>query len=402
MKNIYLDYAATTPIDKCVYRAMKPYLSCKKGFFGNPNSLHRDGQKALTALDKARDLIAQSITANHNDIIFTGSATEANNLIIRGTLKAYFRNRASCKIIPEIIISSIEHPSIVETVKDLEKDGSAKIHYLSVTKEGVVNLEEIKKALNENTILVSIMWVNNETGAIQPISKIGEIINDFKNSHPSTPPSPYPMFHTDATQAFQFFDLNVIKSGVDAMTFSAHKIYGPKGVGCLYVNNNQSSTLNSQLLKPLITGGGQERGMRSGTENVAGIVGLAKAVELCQKERKKEYERQENLLRDFFNQLKRVVHDVEINGAFENKAPHILNLFIPHLKRPSIAFDAAGLSVSTGSACAGRRVEPSHVLRAMGYDDERISRSVRISIGRPTTKGELMVAVKKITYMAGA
>lgn len=397
MKNIYLDYAATTPLDKKVYKAMKPYFSDKEGFFGNPSSLHKNGQRALHAIDEARDTIAQTITAHHDDIIFTGSATEANNLIIRGTLKAYFRNHNSCKTIPEIIVSSIEHPSILETVKDIEKDGSAKIHYLSVTKEGVVDTKELRGKLNENTILVSVMWVNNETGVIQPISKIAKIVSDFKNSHPSTLPPLYPIFHTDAVQAFQLFDLNVIKSGVDAMTLSAHKIYGPKGIGCLYLNSQrQLQDSSNKILSPMITGGGQEQGIRSGTEHVAGIVGFAQAADLCQKNRKQEYERQRKLLEDFFYQLKKMIPDIEINGTLENRSPHILNLFIPRLDRPTITLDAAGLSVSTGSACAGRRVEPSRVLRAMGHHDERISRSVRMSIGRPTTKGELMLVAKRI------
>lgn len=392
MRSIYLDYAATTPVDKRVYKKMIPYLSGKKGFFGNPHSLHRDGQRAFGALDHARDIIAQHLTAHHRDILFTGSATEANNLAIRGVFKGYFRNRKSCTTIPEIIVSSIEHPSVLETVKDLERDGSAKIHYLGVGREGVVDINELKNKLSENTILVSVMWANNETGVIQPIEKIGAIIHEYKSSRAATSENCYPIFHTDAVQALQYFDLNVIKSRVDAMTLSAHKIYGPKGVGCLYLRHDYHN-----VLAPIITGGGQENQKRSGTQNVAGIVGFAHALQVCAQERKTEHKRQAELSAYCFHELKKHIPDIEINGELEQRSPHILNIYIPRLERPVVALDSVGLLLSSGSACAGRRIEISHVLRAMGYSDERILRSVRISIGRPTKRGDVLVVIKRIT-----
>ena len=277
---IYLDYAATTPVDPAVLRAMRPYFSEK---FGNAGSLHSFGQEAISALDVARETIAASIGADFREIIFAGSATEANNLAIRGVVdKLKIINSKLQK--PRIIVSAIEHESILETARDLEKKG-VDVVYLPVSKTGIVDLKKLATSLNKNTVLVSVMYANNEIGTVQPIKKIAEVIREFKKDHPI-------LFHTDASQAFQFLDCSVAELGVDLMTISSHKIYGPKGAGALYIKgSNKKSTANDLSLIPQITGGGQEFGARSGTENIPAIVGFAKAAKLIARSRQVENKR---------------------------------------------------------------------------------------------------------------
>ncbi|MFA6136161.1 MAG: cysteine desulfurase family protein [Candidatus Paceibacterota bacterium] len=390
MDSIYLDYASTTPIDPQVLEAMLPYLKDK---LGNPGSLHSFGQKTLAAIDFARQQIAKTITANHREIIFTSSATEANNLVLKGVLKNFFRNRKDCKIIPKIIISSIEHPSILETAKDIEKDGSANIVYLPVDKDGVVDLKVLEKELDENTILVSVMWVNNEIGSVQPISKISEIISKFKKSLP-LPLTPYPLFHTDASQAFNLFDLNVSKSGVDIMTLSSHKIYGPLGSSCLFIRNTTYG-----ILSPIITGGDQEYGLRAGTENVASIVGFSKAAEISHQNYKNEHKRLADISDYFYKSLKKELPKIESNSPIEEEnlwSPHILNLFVPYNDNLIVALDIAKIAASSGSACSQRVEKPSHVLKSIGFNDDRIKHSVRFSFGRFATKEDIDEATKRI------
>ncbi|MEK9154583.1 MAG: cysteine desulfurase family protein [Patescibacteria group bacterium] len=416
MKRIYLDYAATTPVDKEVLRAMSPYFSEK---FGNPGSLHSYGQKAITAVDESREKIAKIIGADFREIIFTGSATEANNLAIRGLLKG-IRNQelgiGENKIIlqnskfkiPRIIVSSIEHESILETCRDLERDG-IEIIYLPVNRQGFIDLKKLKNSLNENTILISIMYANNEIGTIQPITKISEIIKNFRATYGS-----YPVFHTDATQAFQFLNCDVDKLGVDLMTLSAHKIYGPKGIGMLYVKNQNSKI---KILNSIITGGGQEFGLRSGTENVPSIVGFAKAIELAEKNREREWKRITELANYFWREIKKICPKAEINGITNNelgiapgkikihasrfmiqKLPSILNICFPNYDANDLLMklDLAGVAVSSGAACSARAMKPSYVLNALGYNSKKIKNSIRISFGKFTNKKELSETIKKI------
>lgn len=486
-KKIYFDYAATTPIDHEVLRAMKPYFSTK---FGNPSSLHSFGQEAIGAVDESREKIATSINADFHEIIFTGSATEANNLALRGIVKAVrlFSDGTVCSPTPavgdslnsrrgdsayggdqarhasetfrtktteplkRIIISKIEHESILETCRDLEREG-VEIIYLPVNRSGFVDLKKLKESLNERTILVSIMYANNEIGIIKPITEISNIIQQFKKernlaskksvSEPERawfdPPAGgerararakgrasgwasetpsfrearlseiYPLFHTDAVQAFQFLDCNVTKLGVDLMTLSAHKIYGPKGIGLLYVKN--------QLINPIITGGGQEFGLRSGTENVPAVVGFAKAVELTVKNREKETKRITELTNYFWKEIKKIKPRTKLNGIMNNelgirnkqKLPNILNVYFPNPVRNNISngasqnsqdllmkLDLAGIAVSSGSACSTRSTQPSHVLKAIGLNEKRIKESLRFSFGKFTTKKEINNAIKII------
>lgn len=431
-KKIYLDYAASTPVDPEVFKAMEPYFREK---FGNAGSLHSFGQEALSAIDKSRETIAKAIgrpaVARFREIIFTGSATEANNLALRGVVKkarsAIFENQNTdhAHAPPRIIVSSIEHESVLETAKDLEKDG-VEVIYLPVDKAGVVDLKKLEESLNERTILVSVMYVNNEIGTIEPIFEISRIIRDFRiarlqdckikkgenNSAICNLQSAiYPLFHTDAVQAFQYLDCDVRKLGVDLMTLSAHKIYGPKGVGALYCRNCKIARLQDSkndggnfaisnlqsVISPTITGGGQEFGLRSGTENTPAIAGFGKTVELVNNSRESESERVRGLRDYFWRELKKIYPKAEINGC--QLAPHILNVCFPgELSQDLlIKLDMAGVAVSSGAACSVRSSKPSHVLKALGLPTETIRGSLRFSFGRFTTKKEIDETLKILT-----
>ncbi len=395
MKRFYFDYAATTPIYPEVLKEINSNL---RNNFGNPGSLNFFGQTAMAIVDKSREKIAKSIGANFREIIFTGSATESNNLVLRGILKnAKIKNQK-----PRIIISSIEHESVLETARDLEKEGLAlsgvegvEVIYLKVSKNGIVDLEHLKKYLNERTVLVSIMYANNETGVIQPIAKIGEIIRNFREKNHPNPhtlvASGYPLFHTDAVQAFQFLDCNIENLGVDLMTLSAHKIYGPKGIGALYIRKSSG-------ISPIITGGGQEFGLRSGTENVAAIAGFAKAIELADKNRQKEKKRIFLLAQYFFKEIKKIIPSAQLNAEKAERLPNILNIAFPGYNAESllIKFDLNGIAVSRGSACMARSSQPSYVLKEMGINESEQRSSLRFSFGRFTTKEEISKALKII------
>lgn len=471
-QKIYLDYAATTPIDKKVFTAMKPYFEAK---FGNPGSLHSFGQEAMAAVDRAREGIAKAIGADFREINFTGSATEANNLALRGVLEFWkntlqnqlsarssderqlasstrrshtmgtkldesagaFSDQFSKISLPRILISSIEHDSVLETARDLESpirnsspksssgahfrageiSNGVEVVYLPVDKNGIVNLKKLKEELNDRTILVSIMQANNETGAVQPIEKILEIIRNFreelriKNNELDQKQS-YPLFHTDAVQAFQFLDCDVrgggvISNGVDLMTLSAHKIYGPKGTGVLFIRNdgNVGSNRETRLLEPMVTGGGQEFGMRSGTENVPAIVGFYEAMKLIGVNKEKEAQRIRGLKKKLWNGILKIYPSAKINGVEdEEKAlPNILNVYFPDYLAEEImvGLDLNGVAVSSGSACSSRSAKTSHVLRAMGYDEERSKRSVRFSLGRPTSEEEIRDILKILKEVLG-
>jgi len=433
-RKIYLDYAATTPVDPRVRAAMEPYFS---DVFGNPGSLHRFGQEASRAVYLSRRKIAEAIGANYEEIIFTGSATESNNVALRGITQTVRRltqndvrvSQREVRVSPRIVVSAIEHESILETAKDLEKEG-VEVIYLPVNREGLVNLDKLKNSLNERTVLVSVMYANNEIGSIQPISEIAKIIKGFRvsglrsNRTKSTPypkpHTPYPIFHADAVQALQYLDCGVNNLGVDLMTLSAHKIYGPKGIGALYVRGFRgwglgSSTFDKKTLNPkpytlnpIITGGGQEKGLRSGTENVPYIVGFAKAVELAAKIRERESARVLKLRDYFWESIKKIYPKAELNGCdnqfvsfvsnsdISYRLPNNLNIYFPNHKAEelTIKLDLSGIAASAGSACSSRAAKPSHVLSAIGLDKNRAARSLRFTLGRPTTKSEIDRALK--------
>ena len=384
---IYLDYAATTPVDPAALHAMKPYFSEK---FGNAGSLHSFGQEAIAAVDRAREDLARVLSAEFREVVFMGSATEANNLALRGIVKQVASGKWQVAGRPRIIVSSIEHESILETAKDLERDG-IEIVYLSVNARGVVDLEKLKESLTENTILVSVMYVNNEIGTVQPIKEVSKAIQEFRSRLPLAT-CHLPLFHCDASQAFNYFNCDVNVLGVDLMTLSSHKIYGPKGAAALYVRAD-----SFPLLAPLTAGGGQEFGLRSGTENVPAIVGFAKAVELVEAGREKE-SKHIAVLRDQFSRgIKKVFPKAEINGAsFPDSSPHILNIYFPSHDAQDILtqLDLAGIAASSGSACRSRAMESSYVIEALGYSKARARSSIRFSFGRPTTKKEIDSALR--------
>lgn len=395
-RRIYLDYASTTPVDPRVLSAMRPYFSER---FGNPGSLHSYGQEAQAALDAARESVAAQLGADFREIIFTGSATEANNLALRGALKAFsFKlpgvsenqklKANSYKLKPRIIVSAVEHESVLATARDLEREG-AELKVLPVDKNGRVDLKNLRAALNKETFLVSVMYANNEVGTIQPISEIAEIISDFKGSISTThhlPLTTYPLFHTDAAQAFQFLDCSPAALGVDLLTLSAHKIYGPKGAGAMYIKSGVP-------LGPVLTGGGQEYGLRSGTENVPLVAGLAKAVSLAASLRSKESPRLAKLQKELWQNVKRAAPSARLNGPplGKDRLPNNLNVYLPGLAADKIltALDLLGVAASAGSACASRATTPSHVLLAMGLGEKRARQSIRFSLGRPTGKEDI-------------
>ncbi len=428
MKPIYFDYAATTPVDPRVLEAMLPYFGefklkakssqLEAGLWGNPGSLHSYGQKASAAIFAARQAIAQTIGAHYSEIIFTASATEANNLALRGALKAF-----SLKLLavggpdskklkakssqltaqPRIIISGVEHEGILKTAQDLAR-GGVDVVIIPVSKEGVVDVKKLKSALNERTVLVSVMMANNEVGTIQPISEIAKIIHDFrvlKAKSLKLEADSYPLLHTDAVQAFNYLKCDVNELGVDLMTLSAQKMYGPKGIGCLYVRSGKKGNFKTYPIEALITGGGQEQGLRSGTENVAGAVGFAKAVELVEAMREKESARLMKLRTACISGIKKTWPGAKLNGSLKERLPNNINIYLPGKSAEEIivSLDLQGIAVSSGSACTARTPEPSKVLTAMGMNKERATNSLRITLGRPTAEADiaaLLAALKKL------
>jgi cysteine desulfurase len=377
-KLIYLDNAATTPVDPEVMKAMQPYFT---RLFGNPMSIHSFGQVALEALDKARKQTADFLNCNPGEIIFTSGATESNNLAIKGVIKKYFYFNKDKGIKPHIITTQFEHHCVFNSIKFLEKSGQAEVTYLPVYEEGIVRLEDIKRAIKPNTILVSIMYVNNEIGTVQPIAEIGKIIKSANNKI---------IFHTDATQAINYFDCDVKNLGVDLLSLSAHKIYGPKGVGALYIKKGTP-------ISRIQDGGEQEFGFRAGTHNVPGIIGLAEAIRQVKSQKLKIKSISE--LRDYF--IDRVLKDIPdsyLNGSKEKRSPNNINFRFDNVEGESLvlALDRVGIASSTGSACSSGTLEPSHVLLALGLKPEQAHGSLRLTLGKDTTKKEIDYAIKKL------
>jgi len=418
MKRIYLDYAASTPLAPEVKNTLVSYLKSNKNF-GNPSSLHFFGQKEKAIIDESRELIAQKLGAQFEEIIFTAGATEANNLALQGVVKG-FKKFFGRNIYPRLIVSAIEHSSVLETASALEKE-NVEVVFLPVDKNGFVNLAKLKEALNERTILVSIMYVNNEIGTIEPIKEISEIIQEFKTRFktPNTSESPkniiqrsessknifvnsdkfvvwdrYPLFHTDAVQALQYLNVDVNELNVDLMTLSAHKIYGPKGIGLLYIKR-------PKMISPLIFGGPQEFNYRPGTENVLAISGFATAIKTLSFYQNKELKRISDLSFYFLKGLKKIYPRLKINGfplKSNKRLPHILNISFEGRNNRDllIKFDLNNLAISTGSACHAGSFKDSFVLKAMGLSQSRIKSALRFSFGRFLTFYDIKEALKRI------
>jgi cysteine desulfurase len=383
MKKIYLDYAATTPTDKEVLKEMLPYFSEK---FGNPSSIHQFGQEVLEAVDKARQQVADFLGCAPSEIIFTSGATESNNMVIKGIVKGVQ------SFIPHIITSSIEHHCVLNSCKAAEKEG-IDVTYLRVDKSGIVNPEDVKKTIKENTVLISIMYANNEVGTIEPITEIGRMIKEI-NIEREKNKLPRIYFHTDAVQAVNYLDCHVDNLGVDLLSLSGHKIYGPKGIGALYIKQGTK-------IKSIQQGGEQEYNLRAGTHNVPGIVGLGKAISLIPKHREKTEEIKK--LRDYLiDEIIKNIPDSQLNGSKECRLPHNANFSFKGVEGESllIMLDQEGIAVSTGSACSSASLQPSHVLTAMGIPPEIAHASIRFTLGKDTTKEDigyvLEVLIKKI------
>jgi cysteine desulfurase len=391
---IYLDYAATTPIDRQVFYAMEPYFNEE---FGNPSNLYALGLNAKKALADTTRKIANALNCAPDEFIFTGSATEADNLALTGVA------RANRKAGNKIVVSNIEHKAVLSVCKALEKEGF-EIVTLPVQKNGVANPKEFENILDEKTILVSVMYANNEIGTIQPIEEIANIIRNFRREskikklkskkssfQKSVTGIQFPVFHTDAAQAFQFLDCDVKKLGVDMMTLSAHKIYGPKGIGGLYVQRGIA-------IEPIIYGGGQQQGLRSGTENIPAIVGFGEAVALAQKYRKAESARVRKLRDKLETGIFKTIPKIVLNGHTTKRLPNFLNISILDIEGESmlLCLDEKGIFVNTGSACNSESLEPSHVLTALGNPYEYIHGSIRFTLGRGTTESDIDYVLREL------
>ncbi|SFV32887.1 cysteine desulfurase family protein [Thermoflavifilum thermophilum] len=373
-KPIYLDYCATTPCDPAVVEAMLPFFTTH---FGNASSAsHRYGWEAAEAVQIAREQIAELIHASPDEILFTSGATEALNLAIQGLFTHYHAKGN------HLITCTTEHHAVLDTMRFLEQYRGAKVTYLSVNANGKLDLEELKNAITDQTLLICLMYANNETGVLHPVKSISEIAHRY-----GIP------FLTDATQAAGILPMDVEKDGIDLMAISAHKMYGPKGAGALYVRKR---FLGRRLqLVPLLHGGGQEKGMRSGTLNVPAIVGFGKAAELVMQHRETEYLRLQQL-RDRLEKAL-VAAGCIIHGSTEPRLPHVTHVHTPGIpSRVLIPALAAEIALSAGSACSSATGQPSHVLKAMGMSDEEAFSSLRISVGRFTTEEELQYSIQLI------
>ncbi len=367
---IYMDHSATSPVDPEVFKAMEPYFVDS---FGNASTLYSLGREARKTMESSRKMVASLIGANSDEVIFTSGGTESDNIAIKGT--AYkLRNKGN-----HIITSNIEHPAVDETCKYLEKNGF-EVTYLPAGKDGIVDISDLESAITDKTILITIMHANNEIGTIQPIKEIGEIARENKI-----------YFHTDAVQSVGKIPVNVNNLNVDMLSLSAHKLYGPKGIGALYIKKGVR-------LEPILHGGGHEKGIRPGTENVAGIVGLGKACEIAEHnlEQTSQYV---TAIRDEI--IKRVLSEIEqsyLNGHPTNRLPNNINFRFTGIEGESLVLhlDSKGIASSTGSACSSKKLEPSHVLMALGLKEVDAHGSLRLTLGKENKVEEIDYVVESI------
>jgi cysteine desulfurase len=380
MNRVYLDYNATTPVEPEVLDAMLPYFS---GDFGNAASIHTPGQRARAAVETAREQVAALIGARPQEIVFTSGGTESDNHAIFGILAAPVAQPIlalrSHEIRRHVITSAIEHEAVLNACQALEKGGIA-VTYLPVDRNGLIDMESLRNAIQPETVLISIMHANNELGTVQPLEEIGHITRERDI-----------YFHTDAVQSAGKFPIDVNKLGVDLLSLSAHKFYGPKGIGALYIRGGTR-------LRQLLYGGHHQRGFRPGTENVAGIVGLGKAAEIAHKSLAEDA-RRVSTLRDKLQQgLLRSVPQSRVNAGTSPRTPNTTNIVFPGLEGEAllIALDLKGLACSTGAACSSGAVEPSHVLTAIGLPTEEARASLRFSLGRHTTEKEIEFALQVV------
>lgn len=375
-KRIYLDYSATTPTDPKVVKAMLPYFT---KIFGNAASRnHSFGWEAEEAVEKARAQIAHLIGASSKEIIFTSGSTESNNIALLGIAEMH-KEKGN-----HIITCSTEHKAILDPAYYLESQGY-KITFLDVDKEGMICIEELKNTITDKTILISLMSANNEIGVLHPVEEIGKLAHEKGI-----------FFHTDATQAVGKIPIDVEKMNIDLLSLTGHKIYGPKGVGALYIRRRNPRV----RLAPVVHGGGHERGMRSGTLNVTGIIGLGVACEICEKELPTEMERLKKLRDKLHKGLTDKVDYLVLNGHPEKRLPGVLNISFSYIEGESLMMGIENIAVSSGSACTSASLEPSYVLRALGVGDEAAHSSIRFSLGRFTTEAEIDEVISQMVSVA--
>jgi cysteine desulfurase len=369
---IYMDNHATTPVDPRVFKAMTPYLT---NVFGNSASRnHSFGWEAEDAVEKARKQVATLIGATSKEIVFTSGATESNNLALKGVAEMYAEKGN------HIITAATEHKAILDTCKRLEKHGT-RVTYLPVEQNGLVDLDKLRAAITDKTVLISIMHANNEIGVLQPVREIGKIAKERGV-----------LFHTDGTQAAGKIPVDVIADNIDMMSISAHKMYGPKGVGALYVRRrNPRVQLTAQM-----DGGGHERGMRSGTLNIPGIVGLGEACAISQAEMAEETKRLSYLRDKMKDRLLAALDEVYVNGTLEHRLPNNLNISFAYVEGESLLMGINDIAVSSGSACTSATLEPSYVLKALGAGDDLAHSSIRFGLGRFNTEEEVDYVTAKV------
>ncbi|MDD5032524.1 MAG: cysteine desulfurase family protein [Candidatus Pacebacteria bacterium] len=392
-KRIYLDHAAATYMDKRVESAMKPFWSIT---FGNPSSVYTEGREAKAAVSQARERVARILGCRPDEIIFTGGGTEGDNMAVLGVARHYKKQGHTYRQAGNhVVVSAVEHEAVLNSCEALKKEGF-EITFIKPGKDGVINPKDVEAALKPETILVSIMYANNEIGTIQPIPEIARIIGNFRKKKtigqslvPGSLGAVLPLFHTDAVQVPLYLDLNVQKLGVDLMTLNGSKIYGPKGSGALYVRRGVK-------IEPIIYGGGQEMKIRPGTESVAGIIGFSRSLELAAEGRGKEAVRL-SVLRDYFiKKITEKIPEIIINGSLEKRLPNNVNISVMGVEGESavLYLDDKGVSCSTGSACSSDSLEPSHVIKALGVPDEYAHGSLRFSMGKATQKKDMDYVLK--------
>ena len=368
MNIIYLDNSATTPIKSEVLQEMMPYLTTE---YGNASSLYSVGRSAKRAIEKARNRVAELLNCNHNEIYFTGGGSESDNIALKGFVYA---NKEKGN---HIITSKIEHPAILETCKTLERQGF-EVSYINVNEDGIIDVEELRKSIKTNTILISVMTANNEVGTVQPIEEIAKIAHDNNV-----------VFHTDAVQAIGNVQIDVEKMRIDMLSLSSHKINGPKGVGALYIKNGIE-------VEKFINGGHQEKDRRAGTENVAGIVGIGKAAEIARKNMETHI-RNLSKIRDYYiKKVQKEIPNIRINGSMENRLPGNANISFKGINASELIFklDERGICVSSGSACSSGNTNPSHVLTAMNVPEVYLNSAIRTTFGDNNTFEQVDYVVK--------
>lgn len=385
-RRVYLDHAAATPMrDEVAKEMQKAFV-----FFANPSSLHEDGVLAHKFLESGRVKVAGAAGARPDEITFLSSGTESDNLAIRGTVTAFLEKNKNIK--PHIVTSTVEHSAVLEVVKALQREGLCDVTFISPEKDGTISIKKIKESLRPETVLVSIIHANNEIGTLVDIKEISKTIRHFKKYDKGDHLSTYPLLHTDASQSFAYCDIQMNTFPVDLMTFNSSKIYGPKGVALLYVRKGTP-------IRPIIFGGGQEKGLRPGTEDLVSISGFAKAVEISVKEREGESKRLKDLQEYFFAKIKEGLGDrVRINGSIENRIPNNINITIFDFESELLVFelDAKGISVSSKSACNEIAGDESSVITELYPDEDARIGGLRITLGKDTTKSDLDYLLRSI------